>query len=346
MIEKAIEATVAGQSLSIEESRKMMTEIMSGEATEAQIGAVLTSLRLKGETPEEIAGMAQEMRDKAVRMDTTERLVDTCGTGGDAKGTFNISTTAAFVVAATGLKVAKHGNRAMSGSCGSADVLEALGVKIDLGPNGVKKCIDNVGMGFMFAPVFHPAMKNVAGPRREIGIRTVFNILGPLSNPARAKTQLLGVSDASIGEKLAQVLKHLGTEHALVVHGEDGMDEVTLCGKTKIWELKNGEVREFLLDPEELGLSYTSIDTLQGGSLEKNRSMAEAILNGTTGPMRDIVLLNAAAAIIAAGTTDDWKEAISLGAKALDSGNAGRKLTSLVEFSNKAESNEKSHNTE
>ena len=336
MIEKAIEMTVAGQSLSIEESRKMMAEIMSGEATEAQIGAVLTSLHLKGETSEEIAGMAQEMRDKAVIIDVAESLVDTCGTGGDAKGTFNISTTCAFVVAATGLKVAKHGNRAMSGSCGSADVLEALGVKIDLGPNGVKKCIDTIGIGFMFAPVFHPAMKNVAGPRREIGIRTVFNILGPLSNPARAKTQLLGVSDASIGEKLVEVLRHLDTEHALVVHGEDGMDEVTLCGKTKIWELKNGEIKEFLLDPQELGLSYASLDTLQGGSVEKNRSMTEAILNGTTGPMRDIVLLNSAAAIIAAGTTDDWKEAISLGVRALDSGKASLKLTSLVEFSNKA----------
>ena len=256
-----------------------------GRATPAQFGAFVTALRLKGETVEEIAGLARTMRAKALRVSISEPVVDTCGTGGDGKGTFNISTTAAFVVAACGLKVAKHGNRAMSSQCGSADVLEALGVKIDLNPEQVQKCLEKVGIGFMLAPVFHPAMKYAAAPRKEVGIRTVFNILGPLTNPAGARAQVLGVPEKSLTEKMATVLKMLDCQHALVVHGEDGLDEITITGKTFVSELKKGSIKNYEVTPEEFGLPRAKPDSLKGGTAKDNADLLRSILSGKKGAM-------------------------------------------------------------
>ena len=255
MIREAIEAVVRGESLSMEHAAQAMNEIMSGEATPAQFGAFVTALRLKGETVDEIAGMAQVMREHSLHVEVDGPLVDTCGTGGDGSGTFNISTTAAFVAAGAGAKVAKHGNRAMSGSSGSADVLEALGAKIDLSPESVARCINETGFGFMFAQGFHPSMRFAAGPRREIGIRTVFNILGPLTNPAGADAQVIGVADASMASKMAQVLGRLGSRRALVVHGSDGLDEITVAGTSRVWELRDGAVNEYDISPAEFGVN-------------------------------------------------------------------------------------------
>ena len=269
MIKEAIGQLVGGHSLTMDEASTVMNEIMEGTATPAQFGAFVTALRLKGETVEEIAGLARTMRAKALQVSISEPAVDTCGTGGDGQGTFNISTTAAFVVAACGLKVAKHGNRAMSSQCGSADVLEALGVKIDLNPAQVQKCLETVGIGFMLAPVFHPAMKFAAAPRKEVGIRTVFNILGPLTNPAGAGAQLLGVPEKGLTEKMATVLKMLGCRHALVVYGEDGLDEITITGKTFVSELKKGSIKNYEVTPEDLGLSRAKPDSLKGGTCQR-----------------------------------------------------------------------------
>jgi anthranilate phosphoribosyltransferase len=333
MIKEAIAQLVGGHSLTMDEASAVMNEIMEGSATPAQFGAFVTALRLKGETVEEIAGFARTMRSKALRVSISETVVDTCGTGGDGKGTFNISTTAAFVVAACGLKVAKHGNRAMSSQCGSADVLEALGVKIDLNPEQVQKCLEKVGIGFMLAPVFHPAMKFAAAPRKEVGIRTVFNILGPLTNPARAKAQVLGVPKKDLTEKMAAVLKMLDCQHALVVHGEDGLDEITVTGKTFIAELKDGKIRNYEITPEEVGLSRAAAETLKGGTAEGNAELLRSILSGRRGAQRDIVLMNAAAALIAGDKTVSFKEGIALANAAIDSGNALQKLEEFIVFS-------------
>ena len=333
MIREAIEALVAGNPLSMEEAAGVMNEIMSGEATPAQIGAFITALRVKGETAEEIAGMAVVMREKALRVETSGPMVDTCGTGGDGSGTFNISTTAAFVVAGAGAKVAKHGNRAMSGNCGSADVLEALGVKIDLSPQGVQRCLEEIGIGFMFAPSFHPAMKHAAGPRREIGIRTVFNILGPLTNPAWAQAQVIGVAEASLGEKMAQVLGLLGSKHALVVHGQDGLDEITLSGQTQVWEMKKGLVTSYAISPGDVGLHESDREAIRGGSVEANASILKDVLGGKGGPARDVVLMNAAAALIAADRASNLREGVALATGAIDSGATHAKLQALIEAS-------------
>ena len=337
MIREAIESLVAGMSLSTDDAAQAMNEIMSGEATPAQFGAFVTALRLKGETPEEVAGMARTMRDKSLHVQVEGPLVDTCGTGGDASGTFNISTAAGFVVAGAGVKVAKHGNRAMSGACGSADVLEALGVKIDLGPDGVEKCLNEVGFGFMFAQVFHPSMKFAAGPRREIGIRTVFNILGPLTNPAGAKAQLIGVAEPGLGEVMAQVLGKLGTSHALVVHGADGLDEITLGDLTHVWELKNDAVSSYTVTPEELGFQRVSRDNLRVGGADESTEMLRAVLKGRSGPARDVVLANAAAALLAADRVAALKEGVAVAAESIDSGAAQHKLDALVELSQSLE---------
>ena len=271
MIQQSIGRVVEGQSLGLEEAAQVMEEIMGGDATPAQFGAFVTALRLKGETPDEIAGMARVMREKALRVSVDGALVDTCGTGGDGSGAFNVSTTAAFVAAGAGAKVAKHGNRAMSGACGSADVLEALGVKIDLSPEGVARCLDEVGFGFMFAQRYHPSMRFAAGPRREIGIRTVFNILGPLTNPAGATRHLLGVADPSVGENMARVLGRLGSERALVVHGLDGMDEITLSDETQVWELRDGSVSSYRVSPEDFGLPRSGEERHRGGQRRRKR---------------------------------------------------------------------------
>ena len=333
MIQDAIQAVVEGQSLTSGQAAAAMDEIMSGEATPAQFGAFVTALRMKGETVEEIAGMARVMREKALRVEASGRIVDTCGTGGDGSGSFNISTTAAFVVAGAGEKVAKHGNRSMSGSTGSADVLEALGVKIELSPESVGKCIEEVGFGFMFAQGFHPSMRFAAGPRREIGIRTVFNILGPLTNPAGASRQLIGVADASIAERMARVLGELGSEKALVAHGSDGMDELTITGPSTIWQLENGEVSSYEFSPEELGLSLSDAGSIRAESAEDSARIARAVLSGEPGPARLVVLLNAAAALVAAGSADTLSAAIHVAARSIDRGDALDRLNALVELS-------------
>lgn len=337
MIQDAIEALVGGRSLSAEEAGQAMDEIMSGEVTPAQFGAFVTALRIKGETPDELAGMARVMHDKALHVNVEGPMVDTCGTGGDASGTFNISTTAAFVVAGAGVKVAKHGNRAMSGASGSADVLEALGVKIDLGPEGVQRCLEEVGFGFMFAQRFHPSMRFAAAPRKEIGIRTVFNILGPLTNPADAKAQLLGVADGSIGESMATVLGTLGSSHALVVHGADGLDEITLGDSTQVWELNDGSVSTYTIAPEDLGFSRSPRSELQVGSVGESAARLREVLGGAPGPPRDIVLMNAAAALLAADRVATLKEGVAVALESIDGGGARRKLEALVGLSQKLE---------
>ncbi len=333
MIREAIDTLVSGNSLTMEQAGMVMEDIMDGEATPAQIGAFLTALRLKGETVEEIAGMARAMRERAIPVVVSEPVVDTCGTGGDGSYSFNISTAAAFVVAGAGLKVAKHGNRSMSSSCGSADVMEALGVRIDLGAEQVQKCLEEVGIGFMFAPNFHPAMKYAAAPRREIGIRTVFNILGPLTNPAGAKAQVLGVAEGSLTMKMAQVLKLLGCHHAMVVHGEDGLDEITLGGRTTVCELNKGVIKSYSIDPEQLGLSRASVESLKGESPQENAGILLRVLGGEKGPRRDIVLMNAAAALVAGDRAENLEQGIQIAKEAIDSGKALEKLEGLIKVS-------------
>ena len=333
MIREAIDAVVGGRSLTVEEAAQSMEEIMTGEATPAQFGAFVTALRLKGETVDEITGMAQVMREKSLHVNVEGSLVDTCGTGGDASCTFNISTTAAFVVAGAGVKVAKHGNRAMSGACGSADVLESIGGKIDLGPEGVQRCLEETGFGFMFAQTFHPAMRFAAGPRREIGIRTVFNILGPLTNPAGAKSQVIGVADPSMAGKMAEVLGKLGSTHVLVVHGGDGLDEISLSGPTQVWEMQNGTVSERSISPDDVGLSVSPASAIQAGGVEASAQILRDVLAGKTGPARDIVLFNAAAALLAADRVLSPKDGVGVAAEAIDSGKALASMESFVKLS-------------
>jgi len=333
MIREAIALLVSGHSLLADQAAQVMEEIMNGEVTAAQFGAFVTALRLKGETADEIAGLAKTMRAKAVRVVINEPVVDTCGTGGDNSSTFNISTAAAFVAAGAGVRIAKHGNRAMSSQCGSADVLEALGVQIELNAEQVQKCLEKVGIGFIFAPVFHPAMKHAGAPRREIGIRTVFNILGPLTNPAGAKAQVLGVAERSLTEKLACVLQTLGCQHALVVHGEDGLDEITLTGKTQVCELKDNHISSYSIIPEDFGLSKAKLDSLSGGTVDENAALLRGVLAGAPGPHRDVVLMNAAAAILVGGLVGALQDGIHLAASVIDSGHASKKLDRLIEVS-------------
>ena len=334
MIRESIDTLVSGNSLSFEQSAGVMEEIMSGEATPAQIAAFITALRIKGETVDEIAGLASIMRAKAIPVVVTPPVVDTCGTGGDSSSTFNISTATAIVVAGAGLKVAKHGNRAITSHCGSADVLEALGVKIDLGAEGVAKCLETVGIGFMFAPIFHPAMKYAAVPRREIGIRTVFNILGPLTNPARAESQVIGVPNQEIGNKIAFVLHRLGTKHSLVVHGIDGVDEISISGRSLVWEAdEQGVSPPYEISPPDFGFKEASRAEISGGKPEENAEMLRGILGGGKGPRRDIVVMNAAAALVAGNQAPDLKQGACLSQEAIDSGRALEKLDRLVGLS-------------
>jgi anthranilate synthase/phosphoribosyltransferase len=333
-IREGIGKVMLGEDLSGEEAETVMGQIMTGEATPAQIGAFLTALRLKGETVEEITGCARAMRRSAIPVRPQRRdLVDTCGTGGDKSGTFNISTTAAFVVAGAGLAVAKHGNRSVSSHCGSADVLEALGVNLELTPEQAAHCIDEVGIGFLFAPRLHPAMKHAIGPRREMGVRTIFNILGPLTNPAGATRQIMGVYDPSLTSPLAQVLGKLGVQAAFVVHGADGLDELSTTGINRVSHLRDSWVKDFALDPAELGLPRARLEDLRGGTAEENAQITQAILAGEQGPHRDVVLLNAAAALVAGGVAGDFEEGLQQAAEAIDSGRAREKLEGLVAFS-------------
>lgn len=336
MIKEAIQQLIDRKNLSRETARQVMDQIMSGQTTDAQIAGFLVALRCKGETAEEIAGCAEAMRQKATPIHTSRQpLIDTCGTGGDGSGTFNISTTVAFVAAGAGLGVAKHGNRAMSSQCGSADVLQALGVNVEISPEQVGACLDEAGIGFLFAPKLHGAMKHAIGPRRELGTRTVFNALGPLTNPAGARRQLIGVYSGTLTEKLAQVLKALGSERALVVHGSDGLDELTLTGPSQVAELKEGQVSTYEVHPEEFGLKTAPAAALKGGDAPHNAQILSAVLKGEQGPPRDIVLLNAAAAILAGGLAADLDEGVARARESIASGRALQALEKLRQVSNR-----------
>lgn len=335
MIKEAIGNIVDGKSLTMEEASSVMEEIMDGTATQAQLAAFLVALKLKGETAAEVAGLASVMRSKASRVSLACPIIDIVGTGGDGSNTFNISTTSAFVLAGAGLKVAKHGNRAMSSRCGSADVLEALGIKIELSPQQVQKCVEDVGIGFMFAQSFHPAMKYAAAPRREIGIRTVFNILGPLTNPAGAQYQVIGVPSADIGDKISVALCLLGIKRALVVHGVNGIDELSISGESLLWEITEGKVTSSRrsISPEEMGLKSSPGDALQGGTPQQNAGILRSVLKGEISARRDVTLLNASAGIYTGGLADSMKEAVKIAAATIDSGKALSKLDELVAFS-------------
>jgi anthranilate phosphoribosyltransferase len=345
MILESLKKVVEREDLSAEEAFMTMDEIMSGKATDAQIAAFLTALRLKGETVAEITGFARAMREKvspvkvrghvdaSISGTDREALVDTCGTGGDASNTFNISTATAFVVAGAGIPVAKHGNRSVSSLCGSADVVEALGVSLELPPEQVGQCIDEVGIGFLYAPLLHKAMKYVMTARREIRIRTVFNILGPLTNPAGASAQVVGVYQEGLTEVLARVLNELGSRRAFVVHGLDGLDEISASGESKISEVRGGRVYSYRVSPEDFGLRRSRLSDLQGGNAAENAQIIRRILNGEEGPKRDVVLMNASLAIAAGGKATDFQEGVKVAAQSIDSGAAMEKLRRLVEFS-------------
>jgi len=334
MIQDLISTLVHRQDLTREQAAEAMGVLMSGEATPCQIAGFLVALNMKGETVEEITGFAETMRALATRVPTSRRpLVDTCGTGGDRSGTFNISTAAAFVVAGAGVPVAKHGNRSATSKCGSADVLEALGVNIDASPEKVGRCIDEIGIGFLFARKLHTAMKHVAAARTELRIRTVFNILGPLTNPAGACGQVMGVFDAGLVEPLAHVLGQLGSRHAFVVAGSDGLDEVTLDGPSMVAEVRGGSVRKYEVSPGQFGLKTTSADQLKGGDPETNAAILRDVLEGKKGPHRDVALLNAAPALIAGLAATDWASGMALAAKSIDSGAARATLEALVRAS-------------
>jgi len=336
-IREAIDKLVNRVNLSEADTVDVMNQIMTGEATPLQVASFLTALRMKGETVEEITGAARVMREKAHRVNVGGKTVlDTCGTGGDQKGTFNISTTSAFVVAGAGVDVAKHGNRSVSSQSGSADVLGALGVKVDAPKERVEQCIAKIGIGFLFAPLLHEAMKYAVGPRRDIGIRTIFNILGPLTNPAMASHQLIGIYSGDLVATIANVLKNLGSVRAMVVHGLEGLDEISLCGPTKVAELRDGQVKEYLLDPEQVGLKRCKLEELHGGSAEQSAEIVRGVLAGNKGPARDVVLLNSGAALYVSGRAANIQDGIKLAAESIDSGNARQKLRQLVELTNAA----------
>jgi anthranilate phosphoribosyltransferase len=330
---QAIEQLLQGTPLTREQARDVMDQVMAGEVTTGQLAGLLIALRAKGETVEEMTGFVESMRAHATPLEVPRGTIDTCGTGGDRAGTFNISTAAAFVAAGAGIPVAKHGNRAASSRCGSADVLEALGVDIRLGAEGVRRCIDVAGMGFCFAPTFHPAMRHAGPARSELGVRTVFNVLGPLANPGRVRRQALGVGAPALAPLMIRVLQDLGHERALVFYGEDGLDELTTTGPSQVFELRDGTVTPYELNPVELGLGRSKPDDLRGGTPPENAALLRQVLEGETGARRDVVLLNAAAAVLAAGKADGWPEALAVARESLDSGRADQALSRLVETS-------------
>src|SRR5215469_292290 len=344
MLTQALLAIAGGKNLSRSEAEAAMEEILSGRATHEQIVALLVSLKTKGEAVDELVGFATAMRQHAPSIfpvhpvRAQQALVDTCGTGGDDSGTFNISTVVAFVVAGAGVRVAKHGNRSISSRCGSADVLEELGVQIDLPPESIARCIEQVRIGFLFAPAMHRATRHAAAARRELKMRTVFNLLGPLTNPARASAQVVGVYDASVTEAVAQALGEMGVGRAFVVHGADGLDEISLSGETRVSELRDGAVRTYRVTPEDFGLRRAPLEAIGGGDAKQNAEIVHKILGRSMlyrdhGPHREIVLANAAAALVAAGRTHDFREGVSLAAKSVDSGEARERLEELVGFS-------------
>lgn len=331
---EAIRKLVEGEHLSKGEAARAMEQIMDGSTTPAQIAALIIALRLRGETPEEITGFAEVMRERALAVPCTRRdLVDTCGTGGDRLNTFNISTTAAFVAAGAGVRIAKHGNRAMSSRCGSADVLQSLGVDIEMPPEDVAECIDSVGIGFLFAQRFHPSMKYAASVRSEIGVRTIFNMLGPLTNPAGACRQIMGVYDGELTEVIAEVLRNLGTVHAFVCHGECGIDEISLMGPTRVTELKDGQINTRMMSPGDFGMEPSTVEDLRGGDIETNRQILLSVLRGEPGHHQNIVVANASAAILVADRAQSWQAAMDLARRSIISGAALQKLEALRDFS-------------
>ena len=332
-IREALARLVAGHDLSREEAREAMRSLVEGDATPSQIAGFAVALRMKGETAEEIAGLAEVMREAATHVHAGDQVVDVVGTGGDGAGTFNISTMSALVVASAGGRIAKHGNRSVTSACGSADFLEALGIAIDLPPAGVARCVKECGFGFMFAPLFHPAMRHAIAPRREIGVRTVFNILSPLTNPAGARRQLTGVAVPGLGDTLARVLALLGAEHALIVHGEDGLDEISISAPTQVNEARQGEVRAYTIQPEAFGLRTAPTDAVRGGNVEANLKLAQSVLSGEQGAPRDVVLLNAAASLYVAGLVDSIEAGIQRTAQELDSGRVKEKIRQIAEVS-------------
>jgi len=330
---KTIESLINGHSLNIDQASAAMEKIMDGLVSDSEFGSFVTALRIKNETVEEIVGMASVMRSKSLKVSVDSPVLDTCGTGGDGSKSFNISTTSAFVVAGAGMNVAKHGNRAMSSSCGSADILEELGANIDLEPDHVKLCIENTGFGFMFAQRYHPSMKFAAKPRKDLGLRTVFNILGPLTNPANAKFHLLGVADPSTGRKIAQVLSDLGSKRALVVHGKDNLDEITLSDNTQVWELRDNLINEYEINPRNLGFKKINKKDIQVIDIRESINVIMNVLNGIKSPHRDIVLINSAAALFAADKVLDLESGIELAKESIDTGKALKVLNSYIKLS-------------
>jgi len=325
---------VKRENLNEEQMSQMITEIFSGDITDAQIGAMMAALATKGETFEELAGAARAMRRKALRIQTsTSTVVDTCGTGGDGAHTFNISTTTSFVVAACGVTVAKHGNRSVSSQCGSADLLEALGVKLDTAPEIVEEAVQEIGIGFLFAPLYHGAMRFASKARKEVGLRSIFNMLGPLTNPAGANCQLLGVYAPELTEMFAHALQLLGAKRAFVVHGHDGLDEISVCAPTRISELKDGLIRTYDISPEQFFSEKAEPEDLLGGNPDENAQITRNILNGEKGPKRNVVLINAAAALVAAGRAEDFKQGILMAETAIDDGSAAKKMEALITYS-------------
>ena len=347
IITEAIKKVVDRADLMTDEAEAVLEQIMTGQCTDAQVASLLTALRMKGETAAELTGFARVMRRKvlAVRPNflnadegrTPEALLDTCGTGGDASGSFNISTAAAFVVAGGGVRVAKHGNRSVSSRCGSADVMEALGVCVEISPAAIARSIDDVGIGFLHAPLLHGAMKYVATARKQMGIRTIFNMLGPLTNPASASVQVIGVYAPQLTRLLAEVLLGLGSARALVVHGHDGLDEISITGESNITELKDGQLSNYAIRPEDFGLTRSRLSEIQGGNAAENARIILDVLEGKAGPRRDIVLLNSAAAFVASSKADDFQQGIVMAAESIDSGKARATLERLIEFTNQEE---------
>ena len=334
MFKENLNKIVKRENLNEEQMSQMITEIFSGDITDAQIGAMMAALATKGETFEELAGAARAMRRKALRIQTsTTTVVDTCGTGGDGAHTFNISTTTSFVVSACGVTVAKHGNRSVSSQCGSADLLEALGVKLDTAPEIVEEAVQDIGIGFLFAPLYHGAMRFAAKARKEVGLRSIFNMLGPLTNPAGANCQLLGVYAPELTEMFAHALQLLGAKRAFVVHGHDGLDEISVCAPTRISELKDGLIRTYDISPEQFFNEKAKPADLLGGNPEENAQITRNILNGEKGPKRNVILINAAAALVAAGQAEDFKQGILIAEKAIDDGSATRKMEALIKYS-------------
>lgn len=334
MFKENLSKIVKRENLNEEQMSQMITEIFSGDITDAQIGAMMAALATKGETFEELAGAARAMRRKALRIQTSATtVVDTCGTGGDGAHTFNISTTTSFVVAACGVTVAKHGNRSVSSQCGSADLLEALGVKLDTAPEIVEEAVQDIGIGFLFAPLYHGAMRFAAKARKEVGLRSIFNMLGPLTNPAGANCQLLGVYAPELTEMFAHALQLLGAKRAFVVHGHDGLDEISVCAPTRISELKDGLIRTYDISPEQFFIERAKPADLLGGNPEENAQITRNILNGEKGPKRNVVLINAAAALVAAGQAEDLKQGIRMAETAIDDGDAARKMEALIKYS-------------